>query len=218
MRTETTTRTLYQFDELSEKAQEKALEKLWDLNVDHEWWDYITDDIEANGEVSGLYCVYGKEFDLNSKRYVSITNIGYRLHALLNNCARTAADSPDFYMKLIAPFWDSFTIKERKQLLRLEKYDIITDLSGATSSDRHSQHSNVEWFDCHYHNRPSGYKSHIAKLCHKLEEAWHELIERLEWYYLDMLQREYDYQTSREQVIESIRANEYEFTEHGEMA
>ena len=36
--------------------------------------------------------------------------------------------------------------------------------------------------------------------------------------YLSMLQREHDYQTSEEQVLESVRANEYLFTEDGELA
>ena len=44
MRTETTTRTLYQFGELSDEAKRRAIEKLWNLNVDHDWWDCI----EAN--------------------------------------------------------------------------------------------------------------------------------------------------------------------------
>lgn len=35
----TTQRTLYRFQELDESAQNKAMERLWDLNVDHDWWD-----------------------------------------------------------------------------------------------------------------------------------------------------------------------------------
>ena len=35
--------------------------------------------------------------------------------------------------------------------------------------------------------------------------------------YLHMLQSEYDYATSREAIIETIEANEYEFTEEGEL-
>ncbi len=35
--------------------------------------------------------------------------------------------------------------------------------------------------------------------------------------YADMLQREYDYLTSREAIIETINANEYEFTEDGKI-
>lgn len=37
-------RTLYRFQELDESAQEKAMERLWDLNVDYDWWDHIYHD------------------------------------------------------------------------------------------------------------------------------------------------------------------------------
>jgi hypothetical protein len=40
----TKTITLYSFDELSEQAQDKAIESLLDVNVDHGWWDYIYQD------------------------------------------------------------------------------------------------------------------------------------------------------------------------------
>lgn len=45
----TKTINLYEFDELSEDAKEKALQNLWDINVDHEWWDYIYEDAERIG-------------------------------------------------------------------------------------------------------------------------------------------------------------------------
>jgi hypothetical protein len=52
-RTETTTRTLYRFDELSEDAQQKAIDKLRDLNVDFDWWDgcyeMLVEDFKAIG-------------------------------------------------------------------------------------------------------------------------------------------------------------------------
>ena len=38
-RTFTHVKTLFTFDELSKEAQEKAIEELWDCNVDHDWWD-----------------------------------------------------------------------------------------------------------------------------------------------------------------------------------
>ena len=38
MRTETTTRTLYKYNELSEDSKQKALEKLWDINVSDSFW------------------------------------------------------------------------------------------------------------------------------------------------------------------------------------
>jgi hypothetical protein len=49
MRVETTTRNLYKFEELSEEAKERAIENLWDINVDHDWWDSVYMDAENIG-------------------------------------------------------------------------------------------------------------------------------------------------------------------------
>ena len=38
MRVETTTRNIYTWAELNDEQQEKAIEKLWDLKVDYDWW------------------------------------------------------------------------------------------------------------------------------------------------------------------------------------
>lgn len=40
---------LYKFDELPEEIKTKAIEKLWDINVDHSWWDITYDDAEQIG-------------------------------------------------------------------------------------------------------------------------------------------------------------------------
>ena len=39
MRTETTTREIEVFDELTEEAQQSATEGLSDINTRYEWWD-----------------------------------------------------------------------------------------------------------------------------------------------------------------------------------
>jgi hypothetical protein len=49
MRIETTTRTLYTFDELSEQAKEKAREWWREGALDYEWWDCIYEDAESIG-------------------------------------------------------------------------------------------------------------------------------------------------------------------------
>lgn len=55
---------LYNFDELSETAKQTAISKLWDLNVDHEWWDGICDDASQIGlKISG--------FDIDRGSYVN---------------------------------------------------------------------------------------------------------------------------------------------------
>ena len=55
MRVETTTRNIYTWAELNEKQQEKAIEKLWDLNVDYDWWDGVYEDATTVGlTISGF--------------------------------------------------------------------------------------------------------------------------------------------------------------------
>jgi len=40
---------VYQFDELTESAKEKAFEELYDINVDFDWWDCTYEDAERIG-------------------------------------------------------------------------------------------------------------------------------------------------------------------------
>jgi hypothetical protein len=42
----TRTINVYEFSELSDEAKEKAIEKLYDINVDYDWWDSNYEDFE----------------------------------------------------------------------------------------------------------------------------------------------------------------------------
>ena len=65
MRVETTTRNIYTWDELNEKQQEKAIEKLWDLNVDYDWWDGVYEDASSVGlTISGFYHSHAMKCDV----------------------------------------------------------------------------------------------------------------------------------------------------------
>lgn len=63
MRTVTISTDVYTFDELSDQAKKNVLNKYWDINVDHTWWDFIYEDAKAIGFNitgfsldSGTYC------------------------------------------------------------------------------------------------------------------------------------------------------------------
>ena len=46
---------VYQFDELTESAKEKAIEELYDINVDFDWWDCTYEDAKTIGlDISGF--------------------------------------------------------------------------------------------------------------------------------------------------------------------
>jgi hypothetical protein len=49
MRTETITRNLYTFDELSDRAKENAINNLSDINVDYNWWESVYEDANQVG-------------------------------------------------------------------------------------------------------------------------------------------------------------------------
>ena len=59
-RTFTHVKTLFTFSELSEEAQEKAIEKLWDCNADYDWWDATYEGAAEIGlKITGFHTGYG---------------------------------------------------------------------------------------------------------------------------------------------------------------
>jgi len=51
----------------------------------------------------------------------------------------------------------------------------------------------------------------------KIEDLWRHFHLKISQHYFDLLQKEYEYLTSKEQIIETIMANEYLFTDKGEI-
>ena len=72
MRTETTTRTLYTFAELSDDAQQRAIEKLWGINTDFDWWEFAYETIQKAGECLGIDCTIDG-FDLDRGAHVALS-------------------------------------------------------------------------------------------------------------------------------------------------
>jgi hypothetical protein len=64
MRTRTTTINVYSFFELSEQAKKNAINKLSDINVDYEWWEFTYEDAKNIGlKITG--------FDLDRNRHAT---------------------------------------------------------------------------------------------------------------------------------------------------
>mgnify|MGYP001610197951 FL=1 len=211
MRTRTTETTLYRFEELTEKAQEKALEHLWDINVEHDWWDFVAEDIRSFGEASGLGCKYGKEFDFDRGAYVHITNCCATFSELLANKDKAEYEYPNIYAEALGPFLGQFSARDCRNLARLERTGDLGYLSGETSTDRRGIRMDI---DCYQGGQDY---PRITALLDRLTAAWEEFLRDLEHAYLGMLRREYEYETSAEAIRETVIANEYEFTEDGEL-
>ena len=54
MRTETTTRNLYTFDELDDNAKERARDWWRNGGLDYDWWDSVYEDAETVGALMGI--------------------------------------------------------------------------------------------------------------------------------------------------------------------
>ena len=171
MRTIITETTAFKFNELTEEGQEKAIEGLWDINVDYEWWDFTYEDAENIGlKIEG--------FDIDRGAYCEGKFIGDALE-----CAE----------KIVKEHGETCgTYADARAYLK-ERADI-------------EQHAVIdEWgqFD--------------LKTDDKLDALTNEFLKSLLEDYRIQLRENYDYYTGREAVIETINANEYEFTREGNL-
>jgi hypothetical protein len=151
---------VYKFHELPEDVKDKAIDALYDINVDHEWWEYVYQDASDIG-------VEIKEFDIDRGHYCKIRFKGY---------ADEIADA----------------------ILR--------------------SHGNT----CETYKTAESFKADLASLdpekdSEEIERLKEDFRQSLSEDYRIMLQREYEYLTSHEAIIETIKANDYEFTEDGKI-
>ena len=157
---------LYKFDELSAEAQQKAIDSLQTINVEHDWWQFTYDDADSIG------------VEIN----------GFGIDRLF---ASVIIDNPKKAAKLIIANHgkDCETYKIAESFLA-EGEKLAQTLKGEENE---------------------------YELEEKTEELEEQFIEDISRAYATILSNEYGYLTSTEAIIETIEANEYEFTEKGEL-
>lgn len=164
---------VYPFDELSENAQEKAIENLYDINISHDWWDSVFDDATSARLVL-------TEFDIGRENYcrgVFIESAEDTAVAIIENhgeTCETCKTAIEYHA-------------ESEQLLKLfpEKPD----------EDDYDENE--------------GYRAE------KQEELDNEFLHDILEDYRIILQKEYGYLAGSNAIVETIKANKYEFTENG---
>lgn len=158
---------LYKYSELSEKAKQKVIEKLYDINVDYDWWQSVYDDAKEIG-------LKITSFDLDRNKHTT------------GEFIRTA----DFTAKgIISNHGESCeTYKIASQFLQ-ESANISQENGGEFTNKQYEKYTDLE----------------TSFLNDLLEE------------YANILQKESEYLQSSEIIIETIEANDYDFTENGEL-
>lgn len=171
MRTIHTETIAYKFNELAEKQKQLAIEKLWDINVNFDWWEFTYEDAKNIGlKITG--------FDLDRGAYCE----GDFIH----------------------------TARECAELIKKEHGDTCETYKTAEAYLK-------ERADIEQHATPDEWGEFDLKTEDKLDALTGEFLKDLLEDYRINLQHEYEYQTSREAIIETIEANDYEFTREGDL-
>lgn len=194
MRTITT--EVYKFEELDEETQERVIENNRDINVDYQWWDFIYDDVKKIGKILGI----------------NIKNIYFsRFYSQGDGACFEGSYS---YAKE--------SVKKIKEYAPLDEelHKIAKDLYLLQKNHFYRLSANVEHSGHYYHEFCTNitvYDDDYYDISDDTIEGMKEILRSfMQWIY-SILEKECNYLTSDEAIKETIIANEYEFTEEGEI-
>jgi hypothetical protein len=188
---------VYKFNELSEQAKEKVIDNLWDINVDYDWYELTIDGLKERGKEKG--------FDIDNIYFSGFSSQG--------DGAMFEGTVNDFtlFMEGINPHVQK--VIKNKGL----------DISWSVKHRGHYNHSGCREISFDAGNYPGYYISgkgwqgnfqyNMDMLESNIESAFEDYCAHI----YSTLEKEYEYLTSREQIIESIESNEYEFTQDGKI-
>ena len=212
MRTETTTRTLYKFSELSPEAQRRALEKQAQYEAEDFDPEFVYDDAATIADLIGL--------DLDT-RYIPLMNGSTRPEPTIYYSGFSSqGDGACFegrykYKRGALKAVKEYAPEDKELHRMVEALQEIQRknfyrLTARTKHSGHYYHSGCMSVDVERQDE--------KEMTDDAEETVKECLRDFaDWIY-KQLENEYDYRTGEESCREAIEANDYEFTEKGDMA
>jgi len=199
--------TVFKFDELSEDAKQYALEKLWDLNVDYDWWEFLFDDAANIAELFGL--------DIRQTRKERMDKSYFYKPTIYFSGFSSQGDGACFegrysYQKGGLKAVMEYAPKDE------ELHRIVRDLQNLQAKNFYK----VTFRTYHrgfYHHENCMYLDDYEG-CEGYEDDFLEVMRDFARWIYKCLESEHDWLTSEESILETIHANEYEFTEDGDLA
>ena len=212
MRTETRTRTLYKFDELSPEAQQHALEQQSQFESEVFDPEFVYDDAATIADLFGLDICQTRETRMNGEHYYAPT-IHYSGFCYQGDgaCFEGTYSYKAGALKAVKYHagQDQELHRMVEALQEIQKKNFY-QLTARTKHSGHYYHSGCMSVDVE--------RSDDKEMTADAEETVIEcLCDFADWIYTQ-LENEYDYRTSEEACREAIEANDYEFTEKGDMA
>ena len=210
MRTHTTTTEVCTFEELSPEMQQKAIEKHYNINVGHEWWEFSYNMIEEMAQFFGIdteqksFC-----FDIDRGNFFCMES-SLSIRQLRDALQSKPEDGFKAQEDLFSLFGAWYKAAAKKVCPQTWKAINEGCNPYATSETRNTDASFCTVPD-------SGWEcDRVAADLDILAELCEDVLKHICHFAVKMLREEYDYQTSEEQVRESLIANEYEFEADGD--
>lgn len=179
------------YEDLPEDIKEKVLEKYWDINIDHEWYNF-DGLLDLNQEEIDRAGIIKEEYNYNT--LFSYKNFNFSIdrewYIQFNNL--TCNNDEVFRKFLGIP----------KNIWNLIYYSFTTGYGQYTNTQ-------IQFKPNGHYNRD--FSPRIQKILDLAEEKFNNKIDQA----LSILSKQYDYLTSRKAIEETLIANEYEFTEAG---
>lgn len=191
MKTRTKIENVYSLEDV----KQKALEKHWDINVDYDWWDCTYEDATTIFEMIG-FTFHDEKQPLYFSGFSSqgdgacINKAYYEYRKGALKAVKNYAPGDTDLHQIVKAFQD------------LQRKAFYT----GTASIRHSGH--------YYHERSMVINVECEKGMFD-DDDFRELVSDLCHWFYKQLENEYDCLTSEEAILETLRANEYDFDEEG---
>lgn len=177
---------------------EKAIERQWDINVDHDWWNYIYEDAQTIFELIGFEFADDKHPFFFSGFYsqgdgacIAKATYSYRKGALKSIMDYAPQDA--------------------------ELHSIVKEFSAVQAPAFYTISASIRHSGLYYHERSMDIDADCEKGAYDYKEFCETIVRLCRWLY-GRLEAQYEYLTSREAIEETLRANDYEFHADGSIA
>ncbi len=201
----TSSKSIFKYNELSEKAKEKAIENLNQINTDFEWWDSDYDDFSQIADILGI------DLKVENKRtHIYFSGFSSQGDGASWEGSYKYTKGSAKKIRAYAPT-DKELHRIADQLQSIQKENMYR-ISASVKHRGHYYHSgcmDVTVFKYDVNGNETDLKEGIEK------EVTQLLRDFADWIYKH-LENQYDYLTSKEAIEKTIEANEdWEFYEDG---
>ncbi|QYW06445.1 hypothetical protein uan_033 [Pseudomonas phage UAntarctica] len=209
---------VFTFDQLSDEAKKRALEKNYDWNVDHDWWDGVYEDAIMMGEIIGISidtrrgskepAIYFSGFSSQGDGASCECSYSYKVGARKE--LKSAA--PEYYQEGGKGPWI-------KQEGNVELHRICKELTAVQRKHFYQLEAKVSTYGNYSHSGCTRVTvEHAEERYRDIGDAESDITQLLrdfmDWIY-SRLEAEHDYLTSDEQIRDALIANEVEFDMEG---